>query len=236
MVQYQINNGVVIENTFPQRFELSTSSEKKVKPPAVPPKTYLEPKTETKSTTPCPLLDEDVQSVNNDIDSCSVGSDSLYDIKLEALNPQLPQRSMYVVNEPVQVIEDGNKPTQNPPIQDAGIDPPKSVDDTYVKAVYQNKAATDLKEKMDGKDHSKVSQDYQKIDTKRLNPPSEYEHIHLRSKQQEKIKSPEDSASERHQHAGDQAPSVHGSQYELLQLKTMNKPSEYQTLHAYYTK
>ena len=233
MVQYQVNNGVVIENTFPQRFELSTSSEKKVKPPAVPPKTYLEPKTETKSTTPCPLLDEDAQSVNNDIDSCSVGSDSLYDIKLEALNPQLPQRSIYTVHEPIQIIEDGNIPTQNPPVQDAGIDHPKS---TYVEAVYLSEATADLEEKMDGKEHSKGTQDYQKIDTKMLNPPSEYEHIHLRSKQKEKVKSPEDSASENHQHAMDQVPTVHGSQYELLQLKTMNKPSEYQTLHAYYTK
>ena len=55
-----------------------------VKPPAVPPKTYLEEEDEDeeKSASRCPS-DEDISRPN--YDNCSLDSDCLYDLKLEAM-------------------------------------------------------------------------------------------------------------------------------------------------------
>ena len=70
---------------------LKTSTEKKIKPPAVPPKTYLESNTDTQDEIETPN-DEEAQSNDGDVDTCSVGSDSLYDMKLEKFDFQMPKR------------------------------------------------------------------------------------------------------------------------------------------------
>ena len=75
-----------------------SEDKKKVKPPAVPPKTYREDYIITNSTTPCPSNEE----LNKEADdSCSVGSDSLYDMKLESVvDMNLPHRSMIPGSDP----------------------------------------------------------------------------------------------------------------------------------------
>ena len=62
----------------------TVDEDKDIKPPAVPPKIYLEgaDEDEEKSASQC-LSDEDISRPN--YENCSIGSDSLYDMKLETV-------------------------------------------------------------------------------------------------------------------------------------------------------
>ena len=220
----QINNGPgdVFENILPlELVSMSTfsDSEKKVKPPAVPPKTYLEPKTETESEIETPS-EKEAQSNDSDVDNCSLGSDSLYDLKLDKVGFQLPERiASQIAREPPRAIQGDKIPPRNLPRSQAkSTGPPKSS-----KSVQM----TEEEEKDHARKHSsEADQDYQKIDPKMLNPLNRYEdHCDLSSKPQHNETTKEGSdATNRHASNGQE------NQYEPLRLKTMNKPSEYQAI------
>ena len=188
-MQNQVNNNVVFENATAldsvhyDYIELNTS-ERRVRPPAVPPKTYLEPKNETEITD-CLSLNEETQSRNDDDETYSMGSDSLYDMKLEAANCQLLERSTIICTEdkPVPVIQEFEDTTsiQNRAIQTLGTDDPtESLDSLCVNGIA---TVTDLEERIDVDEDecSNVnnSRGYQMLDTKMLSHPSYYDDLHL---------------------------------------------------------
>ena len=109
----------VIENAPPciesKLRKRNAFTQKKIKPPAVPPKTYLED-TQGEIETP---NDEETQSDGGDVDTCSVGSDSLYDMKLEKTDFKVPKRvaSISVASEPAgaTIIPRDKLPARNVP-------------------------------------------------------------------------------------------------------------------------
>ena len=109
----------VIENAPPciesKLRKRNAFTQKKIKPPAVPPKTYLED-TQGEIETP---NDEETQSDDGDVDTCSVGSDSLYDMKLEKTDFKVPKRvaSISVASEPAgtTIIPRDKLPPRNVP-------------------------------------------------------------------------------------------------------------------------
>ena len=84
----QSSSEIYVYSTLKTYLELDEAN---CKPPAIPPKTYLKKEFETSSVTS--LSKEDAPSTADD--SCSVGSDSLYDMKLEAENmTAIPERGL----------------------------------------------------------------------------------------------------------------------------------------------
>ena len=137
MAQDRVSNGEVIENTLPlESISISTfsDSEKKVKPPAVPPKTYLESMAETESEIETPS-DKEAQGDDSDIDNCSMGSDSLYDMKLEDSNFQFPERIASIASEPAHAIQRNIMipPRNLPRIQAMDRDPAKSLKSVCIR-------------------------------------------------------------------------------------------------------
>ena len=174
------------------------SDEVYCKPPAVPPKTYLEEEVETSSATSLPQ--EDNASTAND--SCSVGSDSLYDMKLEAVNViDIPERGL--TSEPTKVASGNGREKQSVKFQISGT---KQCQDGRLQ----------LKKNLVCNMESNES-NYQRIDTKAVNLPNRYETIDKQANSGDT-----NSGTQSHQH------STTISHYESLQLKTMKKPSVYE--------
>ena len=181
---------MVLEN-----YEYSTLNVKeRVKPPALPPKTYLNEEEETHFTK-C-SAEEEVECASDD--NCSAGSDSLYDMKLEAVDEiDLPNRSATTDSFKA---ETAHGKTQSPPFK-------KSRKKGSPLEQVKLKVMVGLEENED----SGVST-YQKMDVKTFNPPSKYDNINML---------PRKNVDGKHHATG-------GSQYEPLQLKTMKKPNEYE--------
>ena len=155
-----ISNSVPLESPTHEHSISGTVSEKKVKPPAIPPKTYREPKVELNITLCSSDDDASAQSINDDV--YSVGSDSLYDMKLEAASEvmKLPKRS--TDKESAQSCVTVIKSTF------------QKSDDTEVKSIKSKEKVTDeISGTQDGDDAN-----YQKLDIKTISPPSHYENLH----------------------------------------------------------
>ena len=119
---------------------------KEVKPPAPPPRLYLETDTEESNSS----APSDEESLNEIDDQCSVGSDSLYDMKLESA--ALPPRTTITQTEPLQ-------------------DTPSVENELFHQ---HRKTRTPSKNKSTG---SNENEHYQKLDMKRLNRPTTYEDV-----------------------------------------------------------
>ena len=214
------DNSTCIANTIPaglsseeySRLNVAIKAEKKIKPPAIPPKTYREPK-ELPTATPCPTADEEIQSAPDD--NCSVGSDSLYDMKLETLDRvQLPERCTN--KEVVQLTTDEIKQNSECDTQDSCHE--------YSKPKQNVAAEQDIS-------GLTCDSDYQELDTKTLSLPSNYET--LRSLRKEKLITDSEGSGSQHMLVQTSIHGQHstkGSHYEALQLKSMNKKSVYEQL------
>ena len=194
----QVDISVSVSNTIPLESTPHELSEKKVKPPAIPPKTYREPIIE-QNIMMCPSDDDtSVESINDDVDS--VGSDSLYNMKLEAASEKmkLPERSF------------GQNAAQR-----GVIKPSFEESDREVIGDKSMKIVTDaLSGSQNGYDA------YQKLDFKTISPSSQYESLHsLKIKERDAQTSSMPDKCKQH-------PST--SHYEPLQLNNTNKPSIYQ--------
>ena len=209
----RVNNGEVIETTLPlESISTFSDSEKKVKPPAVLPKTYLEPKTSEIET---PRLSDD-----SDVDNYSVGSDSLYDLRLEIVDFQLPQRfASQIARKPPRAIQGDKIPPQNlPRIRAKSTGPPKSSKSVQIT-------------KEEGKDRARThsneaDQDYQKLDPKVLTPPNRYTDLNDLPSKPRHAKTTKEGSDTIYRHASTGQETL----YEPLRLKAMNKPSEYQQI------
>ena len=227
MVQFQdcrqVNSSTdVIENAPPvhnttsyehtEALNTSTENLKKIKPPAVPPKTYLDPETDTNGEIETPS-DEEAQSADDgdNIDTCSVGSDSLYDMKLEKIGFQMPQRAASVTSESAQAIV-------IPPRNLSRVRAISTDSQNFLKLSKREQVqlAMDHKTKQENPGGSKEA-DYQKLDVKKLAPLQRY--ASLPSKRSKET-------AER-QHDASRVPGQE-SHYEPLRLKSMNKPSDHQ--------
>ena len=205
-VRDQSQPAIVLEsysalNTF-------TEEEKKVKPPAVPPKTYLEEDEENEeeeSKTSCPS-DEDVDRPV--YDNCSIGSDSLYDMKLDVIDDMEHSRRSIakMTGRTIDVIE-------------ANAQPPPSLQKHTSKQLPQRKVNVHLVG-----DYQSPQSHYQKLDTKTMNSFPVYDDINSLRPQRETIKFNNFDTSTK---PGSAMPC---GQYESLQVKSLNKPSEYQQL------
>ena len=180
-----------------------TDEEKKVKPPAVPPKTYLEEKEEeeeeeeeSKASDSCPS-DED----RPDYENCSVGSDSLYDMRLDAIDDsELPQRSKMKGG----TVDEGDA---QPPHQ------------TYTRKQPPHDQSGNVKAHLVGDYQSPLSH-YQKLDTQTMNYFPVYDDINSLRPSRETIKLNKFDTSTK------EGSAIPCGQYESLQVKSLNKPSE----------
>ena len=212
-----VENALPLELTSNEYNALSTSTEKKVKPPAVPPKTYLEPKAETKGEIETPS-DEVAQSDNGDLDTCSVGSDSLYNMKLEKIDFQLQKRVAPAASVPPRatiIQRDKNliPPRNVPRIRAMSTGPQVSLKSVCI--IKEERVDHERKHRSDSKES-----DYQKLDSKKFAPPNRYDDL------QNFPSKPQHDKATRSQHAS----TGQESQYEPLRLKTMNKESIYQEI------
>ena len=120
---------------------------KEVKPPALPPRLYLETDTEESNSSSAP---SDEESPNEFDDQCSIGSDSLYDMKLESA--ALPPRSAFKNTEPLQ-------------------------DTPLVENTLFHQHQKSCAPSSDEATGSKENEHYQKLDIRKLNRPAAYEDV-----------------------------------------------------------
>lgn len=201
--------GIYSKLNFPE-------AKKRVKPPAILPKTYNCEPNMLPSLMPCPTVEE-IHTENDDI--CSVGSDSLYDMKLEEHDEkQLPEQNENC--ESLQITNEQASP-QEPDV--------KSSPDKYFKSKLPKQSlAAGLGTSEFDKHHGS---EYQTLDTKTFSPPSVYENIDSLVTNKKLITKSEAKTSQRNfvpTYKHHQSHATVDSHYEALQLKTMNKKSEYQ--------
>ena len=191
--------------TQPFRAQYTFNDKKKnVKPPALLPKTYLEEEEEdVASQTSCPS-DKDVH--RPDYENCSIGSDSLYDMKLDIEDDlKLPQRISATGDEKADPRNTGAQSSRAHYTSITKQLPPSSV---TAHPSYDD-------------DTQNPESHYQRLDMKAMNRPSNYEDINLVRLQKEMFVLSRSATGQRKK-AGST------SHYESLQLKNLNKPSEYQ--------
>ena len=190
----------------------TSTEEKKIKPPAVPPKTYLEPNSDTDGEIETPS-DEEAQSVDDgdNVDTCSVGSDSLYDMKLEKIGFQMPQRAASVTIESAQAIV--IPPRNLPRVRAISIGSLKLSKCEQVEVVMDHET--------EQKNHggSKES-DYQKLDVKKMAPHQQYASLPSKRRINKEPSEGQDHASHVPGHGQE-------SHYEPLRLKNVSKPSDH---------
>lgn len=193
------SHGPSLGNYEYSTLHMCSENEKKVKPPAVPPKTYREDYVVTDITTPCPSNEE---LPGEGDDSCSVGSDSLYDMKLETVAEIiLPERSTITGSDPTAKSVE-YKPSHMPHAKNStNKDSKKSL----AAGVTDNE-----------QNHS-----YQKLDEKAFSSPAAYNQVHVVRKQRTTTFGSNGDAAKQ---------STTGSHYESLQLNTLNKRSHYQQI------